>query len=127
MSINDFNQVILIGRLGKDPEEFSSEGKNSFVKIDLATNKSWKKDNEVFKDTQWHVVVFNYPLAEAVLKIAKQGDKAFIRGELKTRKWQDKNGVNHQTTEIYAKEFILLGSKSSSEDDITADLEESQA
>lgn len=107
----DFNQVVLLGRCGSAPNIIRSEGKSSFAKVQIATNKKWKKDNTISTRTDWHTVIFNNKLAEIVEKYLRKGDLLLVKGELRSRKWQDKDGNNRYSVEVQAQELRLLTPK----------------
>ncbi len=107
------NKVILIGNLGQDPEVKYMPNGNAVANITVATSESWKDKNtgEQVDKTEWHRVVFFRRLAEIVGEYLKKGSKIYIEGKLQTRKWQDKNGADHWTTEIVANEMQMLDSR----------------
>lgn len=107
------NKVILIGNLGKDPDlRYMPSGK-AVANVTIATNESWKDRNtgEKQERTEWHNVVFYSPLAEIVDQYLRKGSTAYVEGRLQTRKWQDKEGKDHYTTEIIANEIKMLGGR----------------
>ena len=107
------NKVILIGNLGQDPEVKYMPNGNAVANITVATSESWKDKNtgEQVDKTEWHRVVFFRRLAEIVGEYLKKGSKVYIEGKLQTRKWQDKNGADHWTTEVVASEMQMLDSR----------------
>ena len=107
------NKVILIGNLGQDPEVKYMPNGNAVANITVATSESWKDKNsgEQVDKTEWHRVVFFRRLAEIAGEYLKKGSKVYIEGKLQTRKWQDKNGADHWTTEIIANEMQMLDSR----------------
>lgn len=107
------NKVILIGNLGQDPEVKYMPNGNAVTNITVATSESWKDKNtgEQVDKTEWHRVVFFRRLAEIVGEYLKKGSKIYIEGKLQTRKWQDKNGADHWTTEVIANEMQMLDSR----------------
>jgi len=110
------NKVILIGNLGGDPETRYMPNGNAVTNISLATTAAWKdKESGVLQErTEWHRIVFFNRLAEIAGEYLRKGSKIFIEGSLRTRKWQDKNGIDRYTTEIVANEMQMLDSKGSS-------------
>ena len=97
------NKVILIGRLGADPEIKQMVNGKSVARLSLATNQNWKDKNtgEKKEKTEWHrVVVFNEGLIGVVENYIKKGTKLYIEGALQTRKWTDDKGIEKYTTEI---------------------------
>ena len=107
------NKVILIGNLGKDPETRSLPSGEAVANITLATSESWKdkQTGEQKEKTEWHKVVFFKRLAEIVGQYLKKGSQVYIEGALRTRKWQDKEGKDHYSTEVVASEMQMLGGK----------------
>lgn len=105
------NKVILIGNLGKDPElRYLSNG-SATCTANLATTEGWKdQQGNAQERTGWHLVVFYGRLAEIVNEYARKGTRIYCEGKLRTRKWQDKQGKDHYTTEIVASEMQLLSS-----------------
>ncbi|MDR0753189.1 MAG: single-stranded DNA-binding protein [Holosporaceae bacterium] len=115
------NKVILVGNLGKDPEVRAMQDGSKVVSFSLATSESWKdKISGERKDrTEWHrIVVFNPNLAEICEKYLHKGSKAYVEGQLQTRKWQDQSGNDRYTTEIvlsrFRGELALLDSRNDS-------------
>ena len=96
------NKVILIGNLGQDPEVRYTQSGDAVVTISLATSESWKDKNtgEAQERTEWHRVVFFGKVAEVVEKYLTKGSKVYVEGQLRTRKWQDKDGQDRYTTEV---------------------------
>lgn len=107
------NKVILIGNLGGDPEVRYTPSGSAVANVVLATSETWrdKQSGELQDRTEWHRVVFFNRLAEIVGEYLKKGSKIYIEGTLRTRKWQDKNGVDRYTTEIIANEMHILDSR----------------
>ena len=107
------NKVILIGNLGRDPEVRYTPNGNAICNVTIATSRNWKDktSGEKMEETEWHRVVFYDRLAEIAGEYLKKGRPVYVEGRLKTRKWQDKEGVEKYTTEIIAAEMQLLGSR----------------
>ena len=107
------NKVILIGSLGGDPEVRYTPSGSAVANITLATSESWrdKQSGESQERTEWHRVVFFNRLAEIAGEYLRKGSKIYIEGTLRTRKWQDKAGVERYTTEIVASEMQMLDRK----------------
>lgn len=102
------NKVILVGNVGKDPEIRRTESGKAIASFTLATSESWKDKNtgEKKESTEWHrVVVFSDGLSGIVEKYVNKGSKLYIEGQLQTRKWTDKDGVEKYTTEVVLKGF----------------------
>jgi single-strand DNA-binding protein len=107
------NKVILIGNIGADPEVRYTPTGSAVTNITLATTESWKdkQSGDIQDRTEWHRVVFFNRLAEIVGEYLRKGSKIYVEGSLRTRKWQDKTGVERYTTEIVATEMHMLDSK----------------
>ncbi len=107
------NKVILVGRLGKDPETRYMTNGEAVTNVTLATSENWKDKNGEKQDkTEWHNLVFYRRLAEIAGEYLKKGSQIYVEGKLQTRKWQDKEGKDRYTTEIVVNEMQMLGSKS---------------
>ncbi len=112
------NKVILVGNLGADPDIRSMQSGDEIANLSIATSERWKdKATGEQKDkTQWHkVVIFNQPLVNLAKSYLKKGSKVYIEGQLETRKWQNKDGVDQYTTEVvlrpYRGELTMLDPK----------------
>ena len=102
------NKVQLIGRLGADPEIKQMVNGKSVARLSIATSKSWKdkSSGERKEKTEWHrVVIFNEGLVNVVQQYVKKGSNVFIEGQLQTRKWEDKDGIEKYTTEVVLQNF----------------------
>jgi len=116
------NKVLLIGRLGADPEIKQMINGKSVARISLATSQSWKDKNtgEKKEKTEWHrIVVFNEGLVNVVRQYLKKGAQVYIEGQLSTRKWKDeKSGQDKYSTEVviqgYNSSLTMLGGASGS-------------
>jgi single-strand DNA-binding protein len=107
------NKVILVGRLGKDPETRYMTSGEAVTNATLATSENWKdKNGEKQERTEWHNLVFYRRLAEIAGEYLKKGSQIYVEGKIQTRKWQDKEGKDRYTTEIIVNEMQMLGSKS---------------
>lgn len=114
------NKVILIGRVGQDPEIRHTQGGQAVANFSVATSERWKdkKTGEAKETTEWHKCVAWGSLAENVIaKWVHKGDPLYVEGKIETRKWQDKSGQDRYTTEIRVKDVTLLGGKSSGQTD----------
>ena len=113
------NKVLLIGRLGADPEIKQMVNGKNVARLSLATSQSWKDKNtgEKKEKTEWHrIVIFNEGLVNVVQQYVKKGAQVYIEGELTTRKWKDeKSGTDKYSTEIvlqgFNSSFKILSSK----------------
>jgi single-strand DNA-binding protein len=107
------NKVILVGRLGKDPETRYMTNGEAVTNATLATSENWKdKSGEKQEKTEWHNLVFYRRLAEVAGEYLRKGSQVYIEGKIQTRKWQDKEGKDRYTTEILVNEMQMLSSKS---------------
>ena len=107
------NNVIIVGNLGRDPEVRYTPNGNAVCNVTVATSRQWKnkESGEKQEETEWHRVVFYDRLAEIAGEYLKKGRSVYVEGRLKTRKWQDKDGVENYTTEIIADNMQLLGGR----------------
>ena len=112
------NKVILIGNLGKDPEVRHTQDGKAIVSLSLATSENWrdKATGERKEKTEWHrVVIFNENLAKIAEQYLKKGSTIYIEGQLQTRKYTDKDGVEKYSTEVVLQNFrgelTMLGGK----------------
>jgi single-strand DNA-binding protein len=107
------NKVIIVGNLGKDPETRFMPSGGAICNVRIATTRNWKDkaSGEKKEETEWHSVVFYDRLAEIAGEYLKKGRSVYVEGRLKTRKWQDKEGLDRYTTEIIATDMVLLGSR----------------
>ena len=113
------NKVQLIGNLGRDPEiRFSPDG-TPFATLSLATSERWKdKDSgEARESTEWHRVVFSGKLAEIAGEYLIKGSAIYVEGQIKTRKWQDKDGNDKYSTDIRCDKMVMLGGARKDSDD----------
>ncbi|MFY8036370.1 MAG: single-stranded DNA-binding protein [Cyclobacteriaceae bacterium] len=106
------NKVILVGRLGKDPEVRNLENGATVANFTMATSETYKDKTtgERKEITEWHNVVLWRGLADIASKYLHKGDQVYIEGKLRTRSWE-KEGVTRYTTEIVGDNMTLLGSK----------------
>ncbi|MGO1750949.1 single-stranded DNA-binding protein [Psychroflexus halocasei] len=116
------NKVMLIGHTGDDVKMHYFEGGNSIGRFPLATNEEYvnKATNERVSNTEWHNVVVRNKAAEICEKYLKKGDKVYIEGRIKTRKWQDDKGMDRYSTEIHCSEFTFLTPKGESDQSSSA-------
>lgn len=107
------NKVILIGRLGRDPELRHTKGGTAVANMSIATDDSFKdKQGNIQKTTEWHRIVMWDKTAENCVKYLSKGSQVYVEGKLQTRKWEDKDGQERTTTEIVARNVTFLDSKS---------------
>jgi single-strand DNA-binding protein len=107
------NKVILVGNLGRDPETRAMPSGMTVCNLNIATSESWKdrQSGEQQERTEWHRVALFGKLAEIAGEYLHKGSQVYIEGSLRTRKWQDKQGVERYTTEIIANEMQMLGGR----------------
>lgn len=107
------NKVILVGRLGRDPETRYTGGGQAVANFSLATDESYKDRNgERQKRTEWHKIVVWGKQAEIAQQYLKKGSLVFIEGRIQSREWQDKEGQKRTSFEIVANNFRMLGGRS---------------
>lgn len=114
------NKCMFIGHLGKDPEIRSFQSGDRVANFSLAVTERWKKDGEQKEKTEWvRVSVFNQNLVKVCENYLKKGSKVYIEGQIETRKWTDKDGVEKYSTEIvlrpFKSEIVMLDGKSDKE------------
>lgn len=103
------NKVILVGRLGADPEVKTVTGGNTVARLNLATSESWNdKNGQKQERTEWHRVVVWGKLAELCGRYLSKGRQIYIEGRLQTRQWEDQQGQKRYTTEIVASTLQFL-------------------
>jgi len=106
------NKVILVGYLGADPEMRQTSSGDPVCTLSVATSEKFKNRNgELQTATEWHKVVLFRRMAEIANQYLRKGSSAYFEGQMKTRKWTDKNGIERYTTEIEAEEMKMLGSR----------------
>src|SRR5262252_10018842 len=105
------NKVILIGRLGRDPEMKYTGSGTPFCRFSMATDDSWtdKGSGERTERTEWHNIVVWDKLAEICNNYLAKGRMVYIEGSLQTREWDDQEGNKRKTTEVRARDMVLLG------------------
>lgn len=108
------NKVILMGNVGKDPDVKTFDNGGVVAQFPLATTKrgfKTKDGKEVPERTEWHNIVLSNGLAKVAEQYVKKGDKLYIEGELRTRSYEDNNGVKHFITEVYGYDMEMLTPK----------------
>ncbi len=108
------NKVILVGNLGADPElRYTSSG-TAVCNLRLATNESYKDNSgQLVEKTEWHSIVAWARLAEICGEYLKKGSQVYFEGSLQTRQWEDKEGNTRYTTEVKAREMMMLSDRGS--------------
>lgn len=111
------NKVMLIGHLGDEVKMHYFEGGGAIGRFPLATNETYtnKQTNERVTNTEWHNIVVRNKAAEIFEKYVSKGDKVYIEGRLKTRKWQDDKWQDRYSTEVQCTEFTFLTTKKDSQ------------
>ncbi|MBC8417297.1 MAG: single-stranded DNA-binding protein [Proteobacteria bacterium] len=106
------NKVILVGRLGKDPEVKYTPNGAAVAKFTVATSREWKDRNtgEKQENTEWHRIVAWERLGEICGEYLRKGSQVYIEGRLQTRSWEDQDGNKKWTTEVIAQTMQMLGS-----------------
>ena len=107
------NKVILVGRLGAEPESRAFPNGGSICNLRIATTESWKdrQTGERQERTEWHRVVLRNRLGEIAQQYLHKGSQVYIEGRIQTRKWQDQSGQDRYTTEIVGNEMTMLDSR----------------
>jgi single-strand DNA-binding protein len=110
------NKVMLIGNLGADPEVRSTANGSRVATLSVATSRQWNNQaGEKQEKTEWHrVVLWNSKgsqLADVAEKYLKKGDKVYVEGRVEYRQWDDREGKTRYTTEINARELVMLSSR----------------
>jgi single-strand DNA-binding protein len=107
------NKVILVGNLGADPESRTTPGGMTVTNIRIATSerRKDKQSGDWVEETEWHRVVMFDRLAETAREYLRKGSQVYIEGQIRTNKWQDKDGNDRYTTEIIARDMQMLGGR----------------
>ncbi len=107
------NKVILVGNVGLDPEVRSLEGGVKTARVRLATTERFynRETQQSREHTEWHTIIFWRGLAEVVDKYVRKGSQIYIEGRLRSREWEDQNGVKRFSIEVVADDLKLLGRK----------------
>lgn len=107
------NKVILVGRLGAEPESRAFPNGGSICNLRIATSETWrdKQTGERQERTEWHRVVLRNKLGEIAQQYLHKGSQVYIEGRIQTRKWQNQQGQDQYTTEIVGNEMTMLDSR----------------
>ena len=110
------NKVMLIGNLGDDIKMVNFDDGGCLGRFSIATNESYnnKQTGEKVVNTEWHNIVVKNKAAEICAKYLKKGDKVYVEGKLKTKKWKGDDGVQRYSTEVHVSEFNFLSNKNDS-------------
>jgi single-strand DNA-binding protein len=120
--MSSVNKVIILGRLGRDPEVRNFQNGGKVVNLRLATSERYKdREGNQQERTEWHsVAIFNEKLGEVAEKFLRKGAQVYLEGQIETRKWQDQSGQERLTSEIvlrqYRGELQLIGGKGQTAD-----------
>lgn len=110
------NKVILVGNLGKDPEVRAVGTDKKVASFSLATTESYKnKSGERVEQTEWHNIVFWGPVADVIERYLRKGSQIYVEGKIRTRSYDDKDGVKKYITEILGETMTMLGTRGSSD------------
>ena len=108
------NKVMIIGRLGRDPEVRYTQNGSPVATLNIATDESYTdRDGNRTERTEWHRVVVFQRAAETCAQYLSKGSLVYVEGKLQTRKWQDQNGQDRYTTEIRAQRVLFLERRNS--------------
>jgi len=108
----DLNKVMIIGRLGKDPEMRYTPGGSPVTTFSVATGRQWKDGNgDMREETEWFNVVTWNKLAEICNEHLRKASRVYVEGRLQTRQWQDQDGQTRYRTEVIASDMIMLDSR----------------
>lgn len=116
--MSSVNKVIIVGRLGQDPEVKQFQNGGSITNVSIATSERWtdKQTGELKEQTEWHRVSFqnrgNYRLGDTAAQYLRKGSLVYVEGSLHTRKWTDQQGIERYTTEVKASQLNILSSHS---------------
>lgn len=104
------NKVIILGRLGQDPEVRMTAGGQQVCTMSVATSENWVKDGKKEERTEWHRVVLWGKQAELAGRYLKKGRNVYIEGRMQTRSWEDQQGQKRYTTEIVGNQLVFVDS-----------------
>jgi len=107
------NKVILVGNLGRDPETRTFPSGDQVCNVTIATTDKWKdkQSGEMREATEWHRLVFNGRLAEIAAQYLRKGSQIYVEGQIRTRKYTDKDGAEKYATDIRVDQMQMLGSR----------------
>jgi len=110
--MSSLNKVLLIGRLGKDPEIRYTQDGSPVANFSLATSEVWTDKNGSRQErTEWHNIVAWRKLADLSKRYLAKGRQVYVEGRLQTREWDDRDGNKRRTTEVIASQMVLIGSR----------------
>lgn len=104
------NKTILVGNIGKPPEAKTTQGGKTLVQFSVATSERWKdkETGEQKERTEWHQCVAFDKLAEIIIRYGGQGQKVYVEGSNRTKKWQSQSGEDHYSTSVHVSEFQII-------------------
>ncbi len=106
------NKAILVGNLGADPEVRTTPSGSRVATLSVATNRRWTDRSGVQQEkTEWHRVVAWNNLAEIVERYLRKGDRVYVEGRIEYRQWQGQDGQTRYTTEVIARDMVMLGGR----------------
>jgi len=112
MQKGSVNKIVLVGHLGADPESRFTPSGVAVSTFNMATNESWKNKEGEYEDrTEWHRIVLYGKAAETASEYMKKGQLTYVEGRIRTRSWEDKDGMTRYTTEVLGDRFTMLGRK----------------
>jgi single-strand DNA-binding protein len=111
--MSSVNKVILVGHLGREPETRTFPNGDQVCNATLATSERWKdkQTGEMKEATEWHRLVFNGKLAEIAAAFLHKGALVYVEGQIRTRKYKDKDGAEKYATDIRVEKMQMLGGK----------------
>ena len=111
------NKVMLIGHLGDDVKITQFDGGNCIGRFAIATSETYKnkQTGEKVSNTEWHTIIVRNKAAEICEKFLKKGDRVYVEGRIKTRKWQGDDGKDRYSTEIHVNDFTFLTQRNESQ------------
>ncbi len=113
MQKGSVNKIVLVGHLGADPESRFTPSGVAVSTFNMATNESWKNKEGEYEDrTEWHRIVLYGKAAETASEYMKKGQLAYVEGRIRTRSWEDKDGIKRYSTEVVGNSFTMLGRRS---------------
>lgn len=123
------NKAIILGHLGRDPELRYTASGTAVCNLSVATSRAWrsKESGERQEETEWHRCVAYDRIAETLGEHMEKGKPVYLEGRLKTRKWTDKGGADHYTTEIIVESFQFVGGRGDDADRPTQEQRENRA
>ena len=114
----DLNKIMLIGRIGQDPELRYTQDNTPVVTLSVATSSPVKRGESWEQETEWHRVVAWRRLAEVAEQYMRKGTLVYVEGRLKTRSWEDRDGNKRWTTEVIATDIQMLEGRGEKEGDV---------